>query len=55
MASSFVNELGNDIKICITQVQAVQISISGPNSSSTNLLTLREAERLKEELIKVLK
>jgi hypothetical protein len=44
---TFTNELGNEITITAVAVRAVQVCIIGPTSTSTNLLTWREAQFLR--------
>ena len=48
---TFVNELENEIELSIEEVEgdapgALMITMTGPNSTSTNTITRMEAERL---------
>lgn len=60
MEKEFINELGNKIKVVVTEkeidgVGGVLIYISGPNSEIENHVTRVEAQVIFQELAKVLK
>jgi hypothetical protein len=60
MEKEFINELGNKIKVKVSEkeidgVGGILIYISGPNSETENHVTKMEAEIILEGLIKILK
>lgn len=47
LASSLINELGNTIDIAVSRdAQTVVLEMSGPDSTSENIITLAEARTL---------